>query len=210
MQHSYNSPLLDTAVSELAKLPGIGRKTALRLALHLLRRSPEEVDALGKSLIHMRREIRYCHVCHNISELEICPICSDRRRDATKICVVENVKDVMTIESSGEFNGLYHVLGGLISPLDGIGPSDLEIDSLAERVKAGGVEEVIFALSPTIEGDTTNYYIYRKISSTGVETSVLARGLSVGNELEYTDELTLGRSIVNRIPFSNTFHGDAR
>lgn len=210
MQHSYNSPLLDTAVSELAKLPGIGRKTALRLALHLLRRTPEEVDALGKSLIHMRREIRYCHVCHNISELEICPICSDRRRDVTKICVVENVKDVMTIESSGEFNGLYHVLGGLISPLDGIGPSDLEIDSLAERVKAGGVEEVIFALSPTIEGDTTNYYIYRKISSTGVETSVLARGLSVGNELEYADELTLGRSIVNRIPFSNTFHGDAR
>lgn len=200
---SYNSPLLDNAVAELAKLPGIGRKTALRLALHLLRQDKDTVEALGKSLITMRNEIRYCRVCHNISDEEVCPICSSPRRDASTVCVVENVKDVLTVEASGEFHGLYHVLGGLISPLDGIGPSDLEIDSLVERVKKGGIKEVIFALSPTIEGDTTNFYIYRKLTPTGVETSMLARGLSIGNELEYTDELTLGRSIVNRIPYSN-------
>lgn len=200
---SYNSPLLDNAVVELAKLPGIGRKTALRLALHLLRQDKDTVEALGKSLITMRNEIRYCRVCHNISDEEVCPICSSPRRDASTVCVVENVKDVLTVEASGEFHGLYHVLGGLISPLDGIGPSDLEIDSLVERVKKGGIKEVIFALSPTIEGDTTNFYIYRKLTPTGVETSMLARGLSIGNELEYTDELTLGRSIVNRIPYSN-------
>lgn len=200
-KQSYNSSLLDSAVAELAKLPGIGRKTALRLALHLLRREREEVEALGNSLIDMRRNIRYCSVCHNISEEAVCPICSDSRRDPSIICVVENVKDVLTVEASGEFHGLYHVLGGVISPLDGIGPSDLEIDSLIERIDKGGVKEIIFALSPTIEGDTTNFYIFRKLGERDVVTSVLARGLSVGNDLENTDELTLGRSIVNRIPF---------
>lgn len=200
-EQSYNSSLLDSAVAELAKLPGIGRKTALRLALHLLRRECDEVEALGNSLIDMRRNIRYCSVCHNISEENVCPICSDSRRDPSVICVVENVKDVLTVESSGEFHGLYHVLGGVISPLDGIGPSDLEIDSLIERVDKGGVSEIIFALSPTIEGDTTNFYIFRKLGDRNVMTSVLARGLSVGNDLENTDELTLGRSIINRIPF---------
>ena len=200
-EQSYNSSLLDSAVAELAKLPGIGRKTALRLALHLLRREREEVEALGNSLIDMRRNIRYCSVCHNISEEAVCPICSDSRRDPSIICVVENVKEVLTVEASGEFHGLYHVLGGVISPLDGIGPSDLEIDSLIERIDKGGVKEIIFALSPTIEGDTTNFYIFRKLGERDVVTSVLARGLSVGNDLENTDELTLGRSIVNRIPF---------
>ncbi|MDE6218354.1 MAG: recombination mediator RecR [Muribaculaceae bacterium] len=203
-EQSYNSSLLDSAVGELSKLPGIGRKTALRLALHMLRREKSEIEALGNSLIDMRRNIRYCNECHNISEYEVCPICSDRRRDRSLICVVENVKDVLTVESSGEFHGLYHVLGGVISPLDGIGPSDLEIDSLIERVNTGEVKEIIFALSPTIEGDTTNFYIFRKLGDTDVATSVLARGLSVGNDLENTDELTLGRSIVNRIPFSGS------
>lgn len=203
-EQSYNSSLLDSAVGELSKLPGIGRKTALRLALHMLRREKSEIEALGNSLIDMRRNIRYCNECHNISESEVCPICSDRRRDRSLICVVENVKDVLTVESSGEFHGLYHVLGGVISPLDGIGPSDLEIDSLIERVNTGEVKEIIFALSPTIEGDTTNFYIFRKLGDTDVATSVLARGLSVGNDLENTDELTLGRSIVNRIPFSGS------
>ncbi|MCM1377208.1 MAG: recombination mediator RecR [Clostridium sp.] len=202
---SYNSSLLDTAVSELAKLPGIGRKTALRLALHLLRQEKSAVEALGNSLIDMRQNIQYCHVCHNISEEEVCPICSDHRRDSNIICVVENVKDVLTVEASGEFHGLYHVLGGVISPLDGIGPSDLEIDSLIERLRKGDIDEVIFALSPTIEGDTTNFYIFRKMEGMSVRTSVLARGLSVGNDLENTDELTLGRSIVNRIPFSGSY-----
>ncbi|MCM1152699.1 MAG: recombination mediator RecR [Muribaculum sp.] len=206
MEQSYNSSLLDNAVNELAKLPGIGRKTALRLALHLLRREESSVELLGNSLIDLRRNIRYCQVCHNISEQQTCSICADSRRNPALICVVENVKDVLSVEASGEFHGLYHVLGGIISPLDGIGPADLEIDSLIQRVAAGGVKEVIFALSPTIEGDTTNFYIFRKLTPYNVKTSVLARGLSVGNELEYTDELTLGRSIINRIPFSDTFH----
>lgn len=203
MEQSYNSSLLDNAVAQLAKLPGIGRRTALRLALHLLRQDSETTEALGRALIDMRSNIKYCKVCHNISENDVCDICSDSRRDASLICVVENIKDVLTVEASGEFHGLYHVLGGVISPLDGVGPSDLEIDSLVERVRTTDTKEVIFALSPTIEGDTTNYYIYRKLSPTGVKTSMLARGISVGNELEFTDELTLGRSIVNRIPFSD-------
>lgn len=204
-EQSYNSSLLDAAVAELAKLPGIGRKTALRLALHLLRQDKIVAETLGNSIIEMRNHIKYCKICHNISEDDICPICSDTRRDSTTICVVENVKDVLTIEASGEFRGLYHVLGGVISPLDGIGPSDLEINSLIERIQSQNIKEVIFALSPTIEGDTTNFYIFRKIGDLPVATSVLARGLSVGNELENTDELTLGRSIINRIPFKDTF-----
>lgn len=201
METHLNSQLLEKAVAELSKLPGIGRKTALRLALHILRRDPEEAKALGESIIDMRQNITYCRRCHNISETETCDICGDPRRDAKTLCVVENVKDVITIEATHQHQGLYHVLGGLISPLDGIGPSDIEIESLVKRVEEEGTEEVILALSPTIEGDTTNFYIYRKLSSLPVKVTMLARGVSVGNELEYTDELTLGRSIQNRIPF---------
>lgn len=205
MNQTYNSTLLENAVEELSKLPGIGRKTALRLALHLLRRDEKEAVALGESIINMRRNICYCKRCHNISEKEICPICSDPRRDSSVVCVVENVKDVLTIEATRQHKGLYHVLGGLISPLDGIGPSDLEIDSLIKRVAEEKLEEVILALSPTIEGDTTNFYIYRKLADLPVRVTMLARGLSIGNELEYTDELTLGKSIQNRVLFSSSF-----
>lgn len=206
MIESMNSPLLENAVQELSKLPGIGRKTALRLALHLLRRNEEEALALGQSIIDMRRNITYCKRCHNISDEEICPVCGDSRRNSSTVCVVENVKDVITIEATRQHRGLYHVLGGLISPLEGIGPSDLEIESLIERVKTEGIEEIILALSPTIEGDTTNYYIFRKLADLPVKVTMLARGLSIGNELEYTDELTLGKSIQNRVLFKDTFH----
>lgn len=203
MFQSLNYPLLDNAVKELAKLPGIGKKTALRLALNLLRRDPEEAFALGQAIIDLRKNIRYCSRCHNISESEICDICSDSRRDTSVVCVVENVKDVLTIESTREHHGLYHVLGGVISPLEGVSPSDLEIDSLVERVRSEKINEVILALSPTIEGDTTNYYIFRKLADYNVKVTVLARGVSIGNDLEFTDELTLGRSLINRIPFSS-------
>lgn len=201
MNQTYNSQLLDNAVAELGKLPGIGRKTALRLALHLLRQEETEAISLGESIINMRKNIRYCQICHNISEKDTCDICSDKSRDSSIICVVENVKDLLTIESTREHNGLYHVLGGVISPLDGVSPSDLEISSLVERVAAGGVAEVILALSPTMEGDTTNFYISRKLATYDVEISMLARGVSIGNDLEYTDEFTLGRSIANRVPY---------
>lgn len=201
METRFNSQLLEKAVGELSKLPGIGRKTALRLALHLLRKDVSEAKSLGESIIEMREKISYCHRCHNISEETTCPICSDTRRDQKIVCVVENVKDVITIESTNQHHGLYHVLGGLISPLDGIGPSDIEIESLVKRVADEKIEEVILALSPTIEGDTTNFYIYRKLNDFPVKVTMLARGVSVGNELEYTDELTLGKSIQNRIPF---------
>ncbi len=201
MNQSYKSQLLDNAVSELGKLPGIGRKTALRLALHLLRQDEAEAVALGESIINMRKNIRYCHVCHNISETDTCDICADRTRDTSVICVVENIKDLLTVESTNEHKGLYHVLGGVISPLDGVSPSDLEIQSLIDRVSAGGIKEVILALSPTMEGDTTNFYISRKLAPYDVEISILARGVSIGNDLEYTDEVTLARSIVNRVPY---------
>ena len=197
--------MLDSAVTELAKLPGIGRKTALRLALYLLRKEPETARALGQAIIDMREGVSYCPVCHNISEQGVCPICSDPKRDRSVVCVVENVKDVITVEATNEHHGLYHVLGGLISPLDGISPSDIEIDSLAERAAKGGIKEVNRALSPTMEGDTTNFYIYRKLAGLPVKITMLARGLSIGNELEYTDELTLGRSIQNRTLFSDSF-----
>lgn len=206
MEQNFNSRLLDNAVAELAKLPGIGGKTALRLVLHLLRQDKETAINLGNSIIEMRNNIRYCNICHNISESEVCPICSNPKRDKTIICVVENVKDVITVEATREHRGLYHVLGGLISPLDGISPSDLEIDTLVNRVETDGIQEVILALSPTMEGDTTNFYIYRKLAHLPVKVTMLARGLSIGNELEYTDELTLGRSIQNRLLFSDTFH----
>lgn len=206
MDQSFNSRLLDTAVAELAKLPGIGSKTALRLALHLLRQDKSTALDLGNSIINMRENIRYCHKCHNISESDICPICSDTRRNHSIVCVVENVKDVITVESTGEHRGIYHVLGGVISPLDGVSPADLEIDSLVERVTDENIEEVILALSPTMEGDATNFYIYRKLAHLPVKITMLARGLSIGNELEYADELTLSRSIRNRMLFSDTFH----
>ena len=206
MEQRFSSALLENAVTELSRLPGIGRKTALRLALHLLRREPREAAALGRAIIDRREGIRYCRVCHNISQDEICPICSSMSRDSRTVCVVENVKDVMSIENTGEYHGVYHVLGGLISPIDGIGPDALEIASLVERVTDGGVDEVILALSATMEGDTTNFYIYRRLLQCGdVRVTQLARGVSVGNEIEYTDEITLGRSLLNRTPFSDSF-----
>ena len=198
--NKFPSLLLERAVGEISRLPGIGRKTALRLALHLLRQDEAATDALAEALVRLRHDVRYCSSCHNISDDEVCPICSDARRDSTTLCVVENVQDVMAIENTQQFNGLYHVLGGIISPMDGIGPSDLNIDSLVKRVSEGGVREVILALSSTMEGDTTNFYISRRLQPLGVAVSVIARGISVGNELEYTDEVTLGRSIVNRTP----------
>lgn len=201
MIQKYPSALLEKAVSEFAKLPGIGRKTALRLVLHTLRQSDESVGQFVGAVSQLKREVKYCRVCHNVSDTEVCPICSDPRRDASIICVVENIQDVMAVENTQQFHGLYHVLGGIISPMDGIGPADLEIDSLVERVAHGGVDEVILALSSTMEGDTTNFYISRKLADYPVKLSVIARGISVGNELEYTDEVTLGRSIVNRTPF---------
>lgn len=206
MEREFESGLLEAAVNEFAKLPGIGRKTALRLVLYLLRQSEESAVTFGEAIIRLRKEIGYCKECHNISEQEICPICANPMRDKTTICVVENVKDVMSIENTHQHNGLYHVLGGLISPMDGIGPQDIEIDSLVQRVSTGGVKEVILALSATMEGDTTDFYIFRRLAPyPEVKVTMLARGVSVGNEIEYTDELTLGRSIMNRTLFSDSF-----
>lgn len=202
MIQQYPSVLLDKAVGEFAKLPGIGRKTALRLVLHTLRQSPEDVDAFVTAISRLKQEVKYCTVCHNISDTEVCPICGDPRRDTTTICVVENIQDVMAVENTQQYHGLYHVLGGIISPMDGVGPGDIEIESLVERVASGNVKEVILALSSTMEGDTTNFYISRKLEQYPVTLSVIARGISVGDELEYTDEVTLGRSILNRTPFA--------
>jgi len=202
LQQQYPSQLLERAVQEFSKLPGIGRKTALRLVLHLLRQDTEDVMKLADAVSTMKHEVKYCQVCYNISDSDMCPICSDPRRDNSVICVVENIQDVMAVENTQQFNGLYHVLGGVISPMDGIGPSDLEIESLVERVSHGEIKEVILALSSTMEGDTTNFYIFRKLAPyTDVKLSIIARGISVGDELEYTDEVTLGRSILNRTPF---------
>ncbi len=202
MNLQYPSRLLEKAVNEFSKLPGIGSKTSLRLMLHLLRQDMESVEQLSQAIYNMRHDIKYCSTCHNISDTDICPICSDIRRDRTVICVVENIQDIMAIENTRQYNGLYHVLGGVISPMDGIGPSDIEIDSLTERVgNDSEIEEIILALSPTMEGDTTGFYISRKLSGYDVRLSVIARGISIGNELEYTDEVTLGRSIINRTPF---------
>lgn len=190
--------LLERAVNEFSRLPGIGRKTALRLVLNLLRQDVEEVERFTDAVLQLRKEVRRCRICHNISDTDICPICSDSHRNRRLICVVENIQDVMAVERTGQFYGLYHVLGGIISPMDGVGPSDLEIESLVERVKEGEVDEIIFALASTMEGDTTNFYISRKLQPYDVKLSVIARGISVGDELEYTDEVTLGRSILNR------------
>ena len=198
MEQQYPSQLLERAVGEFSKLPGIGRKTALRLVLHLLRQPAEDVEKLANALAEVRNDIKYCQVCHNISDTDICQICSDSRRDKSTVCVVENIQDVMAIENTQQYNGLYHVLGGIISPMDGIGPNDIEIDSLIERVEQGDIKEVIMALSSTMEGDTTNFFISRKLSGLPIKISVIARGISVGDELEYTDEVTLGRAIINR------------
>lgn len=201
MNQPYPSQLLEKAVGELSKLPGVGRKTALRLALHLLRQSTNEVETFASSVVNLRQNINYCTCCHNISDTPLCSICSNPNRNKALVCVVENIQDVMAVENTQQFKGLYHVLGGVISPMDGIGPSDLEIQSLVDKVAEGEVEEVIFALGSTMEGDTTSFYISRKLIPLGVKMSVIARGISVGNELEYTDEVTLGRSIINRTPF---------
>ena len=202
MNQQYPSLLLQKAVDEFSKLPGVGKKTAMRLVLHLLRQETEEVDAFGKAITQLKHEVKYCKVCHNISDTDICQICANPSRDSSTICVVESIQDVMAVEATQQFHGLYHVLGGVISPMDGIGPSDLQIDSLVERVSNGDVKEVILALSSTMEGDTTNLYIYRKLADKSVKISVIARGISIGDELEYTDEITLGRSIVNRTLFT--------
>ncbi|MCC8070407.1 MAG: recombination mediator RecR [Bacteroidales bacterium] len=202
MEQEFTSTPLETAVRELSRLPGVGRKTALRLALHLLRRPEDEAVALGNAIISLRKEICYCRECHNISESELCPICASPRRDHSTICVVETVRDVMSVEATGQYNGVYHVLGGVISPMDGVGPEVLEIDSLVERVGKGDVKEVILALGATMEGDTTNFYIYRRLGRVaGLKITQLARGMAIGNELEYTDEITLGRSLLQRTPF---------
>lgn len=201
MDRQYPSAALERAVGEFSRLPGIGRKTALRLVLHMLSRPEEEVSTFGRVFCTLKQDIRYCKVCHNISDTDICSVCANPKRDGSVVCVVENVQDVLAIENTMQFNGLYHVLGGVISPVDGIGPSDLQIASLVERVSAGGIDEVILALSPTMEGDTTNFFISRKLSGFGVKLSVIARGVTVGNNLEYADEVSLGRSILDRTPF---------
>lgn len=201
----FSSSLLENAVNEFAKLPGIGRKTALRLVLHLLKQTDHEVEVFGNTFIQLRKEILYCKVCHNISDTEVCRICSNPSRDSETVCVVENIKDVMSIENTQQFRGLYHVLGGIISPMDGIGPNELEIESLVQRVQSGEVKEVILALSTTMEGDTTNFYIFRKLAPFNIKTTTIARGIAIGDELEYADEVTLGRSILNRVEFTNSF-----
>lgn len=202
MNQQYPSVLLEKAVGEFAKLPGIGRKTAMRLVLHLLRQDTATVEAFSSAISTLKKEVKYCKVCHNISDTDVCRICSNPQRDASTLCVVENIRDVMAVEATQQFHGLYHVLGGVISPMDGVGPGDLQIDSLVQRVAEGGVKEVILALSTTMEGDTTNFYIYRKLEKMNVKLSIIARGISVGDELEYTDEVTLGRCIVNRTLFT--------
>lgn len=196
----YHSALLEKAVEEFSRFPGIGRKTSLRLVLHLLRQPVERAETFADAVQRVRKDIKYCRACHNISDTDVCPICSDARRDATTVCVVENVQDVMAVENTQQYDGLYHVLGGVISPMDGIGPNDLQIDSLVKRVAQGEIKEVVLALSSTMEGDTTNFYISRQLKPYPVKLTVIARGISVGNELEYTDEVTLGRSILNRTP----------
>ncbi len=203
--NTYPSKLLENAVSELSKLPGIGRKSALRLALHLLRKDVSEVEAFGNAVIKMRKEIRYCRECHNISDADLCSICASPKRDKSTICVVETTRDVMAIENTGQMSGVYHVLGGIISPMEGIGPEDLNIESLVGRITEGEVKEILLALPTTIEGDTTNFYLYRKLKDFTLKVTTLARGVSIGDELEFTDEVTLGRSILNRTPYEGMF-----
>lgn len=202
---SYSSKLLEEAVEEFATLPGIGRKTALRLVLHLLKQEHKEVEHFGRTILRLKEEIISCKVCHNISDSEVCPICSDPYRDKQTVCVVESIRDVMSVENTQQFTGVYHVLGGIISPMDGIGPADLTIDSLEMKVKSGACKEIILALSTTMEGDTTNFYIYRRLQEYDLTVSTLARGVAIGDDLEYADEVTLGRSLINRTSFEETF-----
>lgn len=202
---SYSSKLLEEAVEEFATLPGIGRKTALRLVLHLLKQEHKEVEHFGRTILRLKEEIISCKECHNISDNEVCPICSDPYRDKQVVCVVESIRDVMSVENTEQFNGVYHVLGGIISPMDGIGPADLTIDSLEMKVKTGACKEIILALSTTMEGDTTNFYIYRRLQDYNLTISTLARGVAIGDDLEYADEVTLGRSLINRTSFEETF-----
>ena len=201
MLKGQSSKVFDTAVSEFASLPGIGKRTAIRLVLHILKQSPEQIEQFGEAVIALSTKIKHCKVCHNISDTEVCPICENNSREDSIICVVENIKDIVAIENTEQFNGKYHILGGILSPMEGIGPSDLNIESLEERVRQGNVKEIILALSPTMEGDTTNFFLYKRLGKLGVELSIIARGIAFGDELEYTDEITLGRSIINRKPF---------
>lgn len=201
---NFSSKLLENAVNEFATLPGIGQKTALRLVLHLLNQPQAEVEKFSNALSILKRDIRFCEVCHNISDQQLCQICSGLKRDTSLICIVEDTRDVMAIENTGQYQGVYHVMGGLISPMDGVGPSDLNIESLVERVKRGGINEVILALSATMEGDTTIFYLYKKLKDTGIQISAIARGIAFGGELEYVDEITLGRSIATRVPYENS------
>ena len=206
MSLNYPSTLLEDAIREFAKLPGIGNKTALRLVLYLLRQDPEESEAFGNAIIRLRKEIKHCRICHNLSDSDICHICSDHKRDTSTVCVVENIRDVMSIENTRQYTGVYHVLGGIISPMEGIGPGDLTIESLEHKIMdpANGINEIILALPTTMEGDTTNFYIYRKLNNAGIRISTIARGIAIGDDLEYADEITLGRSIVNRTDFEST------
>ncbi len=207
MHQNYSSKLLEEAVEEFASLPGIGRKSALRMVLFLLKQDDKEVERFGQTILKMKKEIMHCKICHNISDTEVCAICTDNYRDHETICVVENIRDVMSIENTNQYHGIYHVLGGIISPLDGIGPADLTIDSLVEKARKNTIREVILALSTTMEGDTTNFYIYKKLQETSVKITTLARGVSIGDDLEYADEITLGRSILNRTDFEEIFKG---
>ncbi|MEO1485610.1 MAG: recombination mediator RecR [Bacteroidota bacterium] len=204
----FSSKLLENAVYEMSQLPGIGKRTALRLVLHLLKQPDEQTVHLASALVKMKEEIKFCKKCHNISDTVLCEICANPKRDESLVCVVEDVRDVMAIESTGQFQGLYHVLGGKISPMEGVGPQNLNIASLVERAKSGEIEELIFALSSTMEGDTTNFYIYKQLEGQNIKTSTIARGIAVGDELEYADEVTLGRSILNRVPFENSIKAD--
>lgn len=206
MIQKYPSVLLESAVNEFAKLPGVGRKTALRLVLHMLRQDNKTVENFSSAILTLKNEVKYCQSCYNISDADICPICANPARDKSTVCVVENIKEVMAIENTSQFKGLYHVLGGIISPIDGIGPGDLQIESLVKRVSGGHIKEIILALSTTMEGDTTNFYIYKKLSPYNIKISMIARGISIGDEIEYADEVTLGRSIINRTLFNESFN----
>lgn len=201
---NFSSKLIDDAVNQFATLPGIGKKTALRMVLHLLKKAPDEVESFSNAMTRMRNEIKYCQTCHNISDAAQCEICSNHSRNQSLLCVVEDIRDVIAIESTNQYNGLYHLLGGIISPMEGIGPKDLTIESLVQRVSAGEVKEIIMALSTTMEGDTTNFYLFKRLKDYGVTISTIARGIAVGDELEYADEVTLGRSILQRTPYENS------
>ncbi|HEY6159716.1 MAG TPA: recombination mediator RecR [Bacteroidia bacterium] len=201
---NFSSRLIEEAVNEFAGLPGVGKKTALRFVLHLLKKDAKEVEKFGSAFIRLRNDLRYCNSCHNISDKETCDICAAPSRDHALVCVVEDIRDVMAIENTQQYKGIYHVLGGIISPMDGIGPSDLNIETLVDKVNKGEIKEVVMALSTTMEGDTTNFYIYKRLKDSGIAISTIARGISIGDELEYADEITLGRSIANRVPYENS------